>query len=341
MASFSKLKFLFALLLGLGFSQIVFAQDKKADSGGVMLYSGPQVATGDFMTILKGQDMLEIRDPTSEYELAAPPYNFYLNQEYSSYNDMGIYNLSQNVHTGFRPMIQSYIFPGRTVPDSERFKPTPPAPKRSLLYRKVYQENLFIIYDSASKFYATIDPLFNFQGSMDHSDSNKKYVQNTRGILIQGSVGDKFAFSSIFWENQASYPTYIQKFINENYVVPGNGRPKGFGANSYDFSMTEAYLSFAPCSHFSFQLGYGKNFIGDGYRSLLLSDNSFAYPYARFTTTFWHLQYTNLYTIFQDPFSNYNLTVGNVEGLIQHKAGAFQYLSWNVCPKVEWGFSRV
>jgi hypothetical protein len=209
--------------------------------------------------------------------------------------------------------------------------------KHSWLYRKVYQENLFIIHDSADKFYATIDPLFNFQYSMDHSDSNKKYYQNTRGILIQGNVGSKFAFSSIFWENQADYPTYLNKFVQENYVVPGNGRTKAFGTNGYDFSMSEAYLSFSPSQHFNFQAGYGKNFIGDGYRSLLLSDNSFAYPYVRVTTTYWHLQYTNLYTEFMDPFADPSTTVGNVENLIQRKAGAFQYLSWNIIPQVELG----
>ena len=208
---------------------------------------------------------------------------------------------------------------------------------KSLLYRKVYQENLFIIHDSASKFYATIDPLFNFQAGEDRNDSGKKYVQNTRGILIQGNVGSKFAFSSIFWENQASFPYYIRQFINQNYVVPGNGRPKSFGTNSYDFSMSEAYLSYSFSSHFNIQGGYGKNFIGDGYRSLLLSDNSFAYPYLRFTTTFWHIQYTNLYTEFEDPFSNPATTVGNIEGVIQRKAGAFQYLSWNIVPQVEFG----
>src|ERR1700722_12190553 len=172
---------------------------------------------------------------------------------------------------------------------------------------------------------------------MDKSDSDKKYYQITRGLLIQGDIGSKFSFSSTFWENQASYPYYIRQFINESYVVPGNGRPKGFGTNGYDFSMSEAYLSFSPSNHFNFQFGYGKNFVGDGYRSLLLSDNSFAYPYLRVTTTFWHLQYTNLYTIFMDPFADAATTVGNVEGLIQRKAGAFQYLSWNIIPQVEWG----
>ena len=268
-----------------------------------------------------------------------PPYNSYLNQEYSSYCDENLYNYG-DFFTGFRPLVQVHFSSGwdREYPSYTSSNDTDKH-RRSLLYRKVYQENLFIIHDTASKFYATIDPLFNFQGSMDYSDSNKKYTQNTRGILLQGNVGSKFAFSTEFWENQASFPWYLHQFVTENYVVPGNGRTKGFGkgSNSYDFSMTEAYLSFAPSSHFSFQGGYGKNFIGDGYRSLLLSDNTFAYPYLRITTTFWHIQYTNLYTEFMDPFSSPSTTVGNVENLIQRKAGAFQYLSWNIVPQVEWG----
>jgi len=255
--------------------------------------------------------------------------NFYLNQEYGAYNDMKLNMPYATNHTGFRPLISDqYFVEPNYVLDSSHHK--------SWLYRKVYQENLFIIHDSADKFYATIDPLFNFQASMDHCDSNKKYVQNTRGILIQGNIGDKFAFSSIFWENQATFPTYLSQYVKESYVVPGNGRTKAFGATGYDFSMSEAYMSFSPSSHFNFQLGYGKNFIGDGYRSLLLSDNSFAYPYARITTTFWHLQYTNLYTEFMDLFADPNL-VFNTEGLIQRKAASFQYLSWNIVPQVEFG----
>jgi len=264
----------------------------------------------------------------------AQQLNIPLNQEYSSYLDQGLNNPQISFHTGFKPYTEAEV--NRYVnSDSLNGYLFPPG-YHSLLYRKIFQENLFLIRDSASKFYCTIDPLFNFQASMDHSDSNKKYYQNTRGILIQGNVGNKFAFSSIFWENQASYPYYINQFIQENYVVPGNGRTKPFGTNGYDFSMSEAYLSFSPSSHFAFQAGYGKNFIGDGYRSLLLSDNSFAYPYARITTTYWHLQYTNLYTVFMDPFADPAI-ISNIEGLFQQKAASFQYLSWNITPQVEWG----
>jgi hypothetical protein len=266
--------------------------------------------------------------------VTAQQLNLYLNQEYNSYLNKGFNNPPSSLHTGFLPLTEAQV--DRCVnSDSLRGHIFPPE-KKSWLYRKVYQENLFIIHDSASKFYCTIDPLFNFQLSMDHSDSNKKYYQNTRGILIQGNVGDKFSFSSTFWENQANYPYYLNQYIQESYVVPGNGRTKPFGTDGYDFSMSEAYLSFSASKHFDFQVGYGKNFIGDGYRSLLLSDNSFAYPYARITTTFWHLQYTNLYTEFIDPFADPSL-IANTEGLFQRKAGAFQYLSWNIVPQVEFG----
>jgi len=262
------------------------------------------------------------------------PYNMFLNHEYASYLEQGLNDTSRKIHTTFRPLIQSDLSQYVNIDSLNGYNF--PAEKKSWLYRKLFQENLFTIYDTSAKFFCTIDPLFNFQGSMDYSDSSKKYYQNSRGILVQGNVGTNFAFSSTFWENQADYPTYINQFIQENQVIPGNGRTKAFGTNGYDFSMSEAYLSYSPSSHFDFQGGYGKNFIGDGYRSLLLSDNSFAYPYVRITTTFWHMQYTNLYALLSDPFADPSILANN-EGLFQRKAAAFQYLSWYINPRAEWG----
>jgi hypothetical protein len=44
----------------------------------------------------------------------------------------------------------------------------------------------------------------------------------------------------------------------------------------------------------------GVNFIGDGYRSLLLSDNSFNYPYLKIVAKFWHINYMVLYSQMMD-----------------------------------------
>ncbi|MEW6469147.1 MAG: hypothetical protein AB1458_09495 [Bacteroidota bacterium] len=224
-------------------------------------------------------------------------------------------------------------------------------PSKSWLHRKIKTENLFIVKDTSDKFILTIDPLFNFEFGKDLEDSSgEKLYKNTRGILVRGDIGSQFSFESSFLENQATFVQYIDDYIigtdtlfpndiNYQYrVIPGQGRSKTFKLNGYDYGFASGYVSYSPGEHFNFQLGHGKHFVGDGYRSLLLSDNAFNYPYLRITTSFGRLQYTNLYTVFM------NLTDGGVttppftERLFQKKAASFQFLSLNLHKSVQLGF---
>ena len=61
--------------------------------------------------------------------------------------------------------------------------------------------------------------------------------------------------------------------------------------------MASGYISFMPHRAVNLQFGTGKHFIGEGYRSLLLSDNSFNYPYLRATSRWFKdkVQYTNIF----------------------------------------------
>ena len=61
------------------------------------------------------------------------------------------------------------------------------------------------------------------------------------------------------------------------------------------------------------QFGHGKHFIGDGYRSLFLSDNSFNYPFLRIETKLGKLQYTNLYAELQDIQYFENNSIDNID----------------------------
>jgi hypothetical protein len=276
--------------------------------------------------------------------LHAQQLNLSLNQEYSSYYDQSFNDPSIPLHTGFKPMIES---------ETSKYKASDSAVntigyynkqgKKSWFYRKFYDESLFILHDTVKKFWATIDPLFNFQFGDDKGDSARKVSQNTRGFIIQGGIGPKFSFSSSFFEDQATFPYYVDSYIQNYKVIPGQGRVKlinstlggSFYSNGYDFSVSESYLSFSPSSHFNIQLGQGKNFIGDGYRSLLLSDNSFDYPYLRVTSTFGRFQYTNLYCLLMNT-TEAILAIGT-EGLFQRKAANFQYLSWSATNRLEIG----
>ncbi|HXC03159.1 MAG TPA: hypothetical protein VNZ86_00330, partial [Bacteroidia bacterium] len=145
------------------------------------------------------------------------------------------------------------------------------------------------------------------------------------------------SFGSSFYENQSFLPHYLDSVVRATQVVPGQGRWKDFKQGGYDYSMSSGYVSYSPNRHFNFQVGNGKHFIGDGYRSLLLSDNSFNYPYLRVTTTFGRFQYTNLYASLMNlSFSAAHIPAGT-EHLYQKKSAAFQFLNVNVCKRVQLG----
>lgn len=251
---------------------------------------------------------------------------------------------ADNTGLEFHPFLSSfkpYIVPSAHI---EKDK------SKNWFVRKIKKENLIIINDTADKFYLTIDPLFNFEFGMDMADTtHEKLYKNTRGFIVRGDIGKKFSFESSFYENQATYAKYIDNYIagtdklfpqsaNYNYdVVPGQGRSKAFKKNGYDYAMASGYISYSPNKIFNIQLGHGKHFVGDGYRSLLLSDNSFNYPYARVTTTWKNIQYTNLYTSFMNLTDGGVKTPPHVERLFQKKTGSFQMLSINLWKRLQIG----
>lgn len=256
--------------------------------------------------------------------------------------DSSFSSIYSTFFTAFKPMKLAYGY-YNTKSNEKVFT------KKRIL-RKIFTESFLIVKDTIDKFHLTIDPLFNFEFGKDLADtSGEKLYKNTRGFLVRGSIREKFAFESSFYENQATYAKYIDSYIAEtnnlfpqtaNYsydVIPGQGRAKKFKTNGYDFGMASGYVSYSPIKMVNIQTGHGKHFIGDGYRSLLLSDNAFNYPYARITTTYKNIQYTNLYASFMNLTDGGVTTPAHIERLFQKKIGSFQFLSVNLFHRLQLG----
>ena len=146
-------------------------------------------------------------------------------------------------------------------------------------------------------YYVAINPVIDFEVG---SDGARTTWVNTRGAEIKGTIGDNFAFYTNIRENQAVFPEYIDEYCNTYRVVPGQGHANRFKKNGRDFTNAAAYLAYRPAKWLNATLGYGKNFIGDGYRSMMLSDNAANYPYFKVTADFWRIQYTCLYSQMTD-----------------------------------------
>ena len=157
-----------------------------------------------------------------------------------------------------------------------------PAMEQDTIQRPVWKQKLFhdhLIRFSDSTFEITVDPLVNFSylSNVGGVDTGRYYI-NSRGFSLRGNLNRKLYFGSTFVENQAFYPGYQNDFIQQFGVVPGQGRVKPFKQTGVDYAYATGYVLVMPNENWTISFGNEKTFIGNGYRSLVLSDNTFNFP---------------------------------------------------------------
>lgn len=243
------------------------------------------------------------------------------------YNNLNIRNLymdSVNHHTALQSILHE---------DTSALYNSPDGQKRSWFHRKLFKEHLFEFRQP--EYNVFIDFLPDFQ--IGRSNHDKTLWQNTRGARLQANIGKDFYFETSLYENQGVFPVYLDSFVSRRRVIPGQGEPKVTSiGKSYDYSYVNALLSYTPGKYLKFTLGYGTNSIGDGYRSMIISDNSFSYPYLKITGTLGQFQYTSMWAQFMD-LSNKSFGQAYQDLGYDKKWGVFHFLDWNATKKLTIG----
>lgn len=158
-----------------------------------------------------------------------------------------------------------------------------------------------------------IDPLYDFQVGKETGNPNNLWW-NGRAIRMIGDIGNKVAVYTALNENQQVTSSWVRAYFLQNRVdggrtLPGEGPAKFFKERGVDYGVATGYLTYKPSDIFEFELGYGKRHLGNGYRSMILSDAVFNYPYFRVTTNLGPLKYTALYAQFSDNESREKLAM--------------------------------
>lgn len=238
--------------------------------------------------------------------------------------DAWIQTTPNEVHTSVKPYVTRNINTDSLLYQHRTFNGARP----SWLARKMRYDNLIGVHKPG--FVVVVNPLMDF---MYGSDLNEKadYYTNTRGIQLKGRIGSQLEFYTDYYENQARFPDYLNDFIQQYKVIPGQGMARAFEGSARDYAHASGGVSYTPSQYFNFAFGHGKQFIGDGYRSLLLSDNAFMYPYLRITTNVWKLQYTCLWVQYQDLQAPKTYVTGNAK-----KNAAYHVLSSRIGNWAEW-----
>ncbi len=196
--------------------------------------------------------------------------------------------------------------------------------------------NLFEVNNKDFHFRA--NPILNL-GYANSKDDAEPVFLNQRGIEFRGGVDDRIFFYSNIIESQARFANYVTQRIKRDNAVPGAGFFKKYESSvfditdGYDFLNAQAYLGFNVSEHVGVQLGHGKHFVGNGYRSLLLSDFANNYFYLKFNWRVWRFQLQNVFAELATEAKR-----DARDFLLPKKYMASHYLDYNVTPNLSIGF---
>ena len=154
---------------------------------------------------------------------------------------------------------------------------------------------------------------------------NKQYIYDAyASVGLELSYGKKIGFVFNYLGGNSLFPGYIDTVLHKTHMAPGIGHAFSSG-RSYSYQNYFGYLSYSPNKVFNFQLGKDKHFLGDGYRSMFLSDNASNYPFFKIQAHVWKIKWMNLFTVMTDATAPTGL-----EKDFKLKYASIQYLSWNV-----------
>lgn len=145
------------------------------------------------------------------------------------------------------------------------------------------------------RFFFALNPVFALEQSAER-DYDEPVYHYGAGANMRGMVGRGFGFYASAVKHAESPPTFVRQRITEYSSIPGAGKFDGFRDNGFEYWDVRGGLTFKALKYFDFQIAYDRNFIGNGYRSLFLSDFAKNYVFGKATTRIWKFQYTHIYT---------------------------------------------
>ena len=242
--------------------------------------------------------------------------------------DADAYSTSTNMHTSLKP----YIVDDSTlmVHYDSLMNYNKDGKQHGWGYNKLFNEHLIDIKSANSTFYADILPDFTMGKNFAGGEEDVSLV--SYGFQFGGTIGNKLSYNFMGFENQGTFPEYISTYINQTGMIPGQARAQVSGLDYYYWTYYTANISFTPVKYLNITLGHDKTFIGDGYRSVLLSDYASPYPFLKLTGTLGNVKYMVMWAYFNDPLDL------DANGDQRTKWGVFHYLDWNVSKRLSFGF---
>ena len=209
---------------------------------------------------------------------------------------------------------------------------------RTGMFKSFYKTSANLYRVDKDNFQLVINPILNLSGGAASNDDNTVF-HNLRGLELHGTIDNNFYFYTNVLENQARFNNFIERRITRDGAIPGQGFFKTYESSvvesitGWDFLNSQAYVGANISESIAVEFGHGRHFIGNGMRSLLLSDYANNYFYLKFNTRIWKFQYQNIFAELAPISSRFNIG----DNLLPKKYMATHYLSYALRDNMEIG----
>jgi hypothetical protein len=191
------------------------------------------------------------------------------------------------------------------------------------IWNTFYKTRANFLEVNEKDFFLAVNPVIQQQQSIESNNNDERIFLNSKGVAFRGLLAKRLGFSGYFTDNQERAPLFVQQRIIANDAVPGVGFYKDFKTTATDYIDARGSINFTAAKYLEFQFGYDKNFIGNGYRSLFLSDFGNSYLFLKINTRIWKLNYMNLFM----ELVPQTLAISSGDKLLDRKYTAIHHLS--------------
>ena len=150
-----------------------------------------------------------------------------------------------------------------------------------------------MIFVRKKDFFLTANPILHWKYG-GQNDGYSHIYENRKGLTLRMGIENKIFIDTKIEDLQFSRPQHITNYTNTYGSTPGFtffSNVRLFNLRGLDVLNGEAHLTL-PIGKYAFaRFGYGRDFIGNGIQSLLLSDFGGNYLHLDFNLQIWKLRY--------------------------------------------------
>ncbi|MBK7690993.1 MAG: hypothetical protein IPJ31_07715 [Bacteroidetes bacterium] len=167
------------------------------------------------------------------------------------------------------------------------------------LFNTFYQKQPNFIHYQNKLATFVLNPVIHYQQTVETGNLKQNLFYNSKGIEARGLLGKRVGFYTIFTDNQERGPLHHQNYIRNSSAVPGITYYKDFKTNkaglAQDYLYAAGYIDADVIKNtVNVTFGTDKFHLGDGYRSLFLSDFGSNYTFLKLNTRLGRFNYQNL-----------------------------------------------